>query len=311
MQSEWKNPFVNLHLIKRKCAETTPFMFKGTEYLLMNVKEGDYSCFARGEMPSVGIHDDHFIIRNIDEDRTMSAPLYNCYFASAFVHEDRVYCFAIDYELDRPWWTSRRLIMVSSDDLVTWTKPIIVLEADENESLFNTDVVWDGKRFVMLYETDDPAYEPKFTFKFAESDDLIHWRKIPDAIYGIGKYVGGPCMEVIDDYYYVTYVNHFKAAVEGVENVDNYDTRITRSKDLIHWEDAPEGRSVVVPTYKHSDPKQPHLIETNASDIEFLEKDGRVYAYYMGGNQVCMSIGGSYAVEYDGTLKELFEYFFI
>ena len=235
----------------------------------------------------------------------MSAPLYNCYFASAFVHDGRVYCFCIDYELDRPWWTARRLLMLSSDDLITWTRPMAVIEAESNESLFNTAVTYDGEKFVMLYESDDPQYKPKFTFKFAVSKDLIHWEKVRDAVYGRNKYVGGPALEFFDGWYYVTYVNIFPNPVDGR---DNYDTRIARSRDLVNWEDAPEGRSVLMPTYTYPDPTRPHLCEDNASDAEYLEKDGKVVVFWNGGNQE--NLGGAYMSECPGTLKELFESFF-
>jgi alpha-L-fucosidase len=283
----------------------TPFIFKEKEYRLINCKNKvAYKCYPKA-LPSVGIHDDHFVIRNITDDRIMSAPLYNCYFASAFIYNDRCYCFAIDYEFDRPWWTSRRLLMLSSDDLITWTKPQIVLEAEDTESLFNTDVVFDGEKFVMLYENDDPKYNPKFTFKFAISNDLVHWEKVPNAVYGRDKYVGGPTMEFFDGYYYVTYVNYFKNPKDGK---DNYDTRITRSRDLITWEDAPEGKSVLMPSYEYPSAEKPHLEETNASDAEFLEKNSKVYCYYNGGNQE--NLGGAYVAEYTGTLKQLFSSFF-
>jgi len=304
MNTQWKSPWTNTTRLP-SCDEMTPFLFKGKEYRLINRKNSAaYQCYPAA-LPSKGIHDDHFIIRSISEDRIMSAPLYNCYFASAFVHEDRVYCFCVDYELDRPWWTCRRLLMLSSDDLVTWTKPVIMLEAEDNESLFNTDVVFDGEKFVMLYECDDPQYNPKFTFKFAVSQDLIHWTKVPGAVYGRKKYVGGPGMEFFDGWYYVTYVNLFPNPENGR---DNYDTRIARSRDLIHWEDAPEGRSVLMPTYEHTDPSRPELLETNASDAEFLEKDGKVIVYWNGGNQE--NLGGALVSEYPGTLQALFESFF-
>lgn len=304
MNTNWKSPWTKTVRIP-SCGEMTPFFFKGKEYRVVNRKNiAAYKCYPES-FPDKGIHDDHFEIYNVEEDRIMSVPLYNCYFASAFVHDGRVYCFCIDYELDRPWWTARRLLMLSSDDLITWTRPMAVIEAESNESLFNTAVTYDGEKFVMLYESDDPQYKPKFTFKFAVSKDLIHWEKVRDAVYGRNKYVGGPALEFFDGWYYVTYVNIFPNPVDGR---DNYDTRIARSRDLVNWEDAPEGRSVLMPTYTYPDPTRPHLCEDNASDAEYLEKDGKVVVFWNGGNQE--NLGGAYMSECPGTLKELFESFF-
>lgn len=299
---EWESPWSKTERIP-DCGEMTPFWFKGKEYRVVNRKNSAaYKCYPDA-MPSVGIHDDHFEIYNTEEERIMSAPLYNVYFASAFVHKERVYCFCIDYELDRPWWHSRRLLMVSSDDLITWSKPVIVLETDGVESLFNTAVVFNGQEFILLYENDDKDFRPNFTFKFARSKDLIHWEKIPGAVYGRQKYVGGPAMEYMDGFYYVTYVNCFINPETGERN---YDTRIARSKDLIDWEDS--SQSVLMPLYDYPDPERPELQQTNASDAEFLERDGKVICYWNGGNQV--NLGGSYVSEYSGTLKQLFESFF-
>ena len=301
MAAEWKSPWEKHEEIKAT-GEMTPFIFRGTEYRLVNVPNKEaYECYPAA-MPSKGIHDDHFIIYNVAEDRIMSAPLYNSYFGSAFVYGDRVYCFCADYELDRPWWHCRRLLMISSDDLVTWTRPKIVLEGDPGERLFNTSVTFDGKKFIMLYE--NSSYHP-FTFKFAESDDLENWTKIPDAVYGKEKYVGGPTLEFFGGYYYVTYVNIFKNEETGK---NNYDTRIARSRDLVSWEDSPH--SVLMPPYDFPDPERPDLQQTNASDAEFLEKDGKTYAFWCGGNQETAGFARHYRSEYSGTLRQLFESFF-
>ena len=301
MTAEWKSPWEKHEIIKA-AGEMTPFIFHGKEYRVVNqMNKEAYKCYPAAT-PSKGIHDDHFIVYNVEEDRIMSAPLYNSYFASAFVHDDRIYCFCVDYELDRPWWHCRRLLMLSSDDLITWTRPQIVLEGEPEEWLFNTSITFNGKSFVMLYETN--SYHP-FTFKFAESDDLIHWNKIPDAVYGKEKYVGGPTLEFFDGYYYATYVNCFQNTETGK---NNHDTRIARSRDLILWEDSPH--SVLSPLYDFPDPKRPDLQQTNASDAEFLEKDGKVYAFWCGGNQLDVDFARNYRSVYSGTLQQLFESFF-
>ena len=302
MSAEWKSPWEKHEIIKA-AGEMTPFIFHGKEYRVINeMNKEAYKCYPAAT-PSKGIHDDHFIVYNVTEDRIMSAPLYNCYFASAFVHDDRVYCFCVDYELDRPWWHCRRILMISSDNLITWTRPIIILESEPEESLFNTSIAFNGRKFVLLYETN--SYRP-FTFKFAESDDLIHWTKIPDAVYGKEKYVGGPTIEYFDDYYYVTYVNCFQNAETGK---NNHDTRIARSHDLILWEDSPH--SVLSPLYDFPDKDRPELQQTNASDAEFLEKDGKVFAFWCGGNQLNVDFARNYRSVYTGTLQQLFESFFL
>jgi len=52
--------------------------------------------------------------------------------------------------------------MLKSSDLISWTPPIRVYTSPEQAHVFNNMATYDGKRFVMLYETDDPRY-PKLT----------------------------------------------------------------------------------------------------------------------------------------------------
>lgn len=295
----WKSPWTNKKVLPQPGGEMTPFIFRGRLYRVENVMN---HSLHPGKPVQYRFHEDFFRIRDVAEDRIVSVPLMNHYFASAFVYKDEVFIYAADYELDRPWWHCRRINVIKSKDLISWTPPTAAVEAIETESLFNNSVIWDGKRFVMLYETDDPVYTPKFTFKFAESDDLLHWRKIDGAIYGRDKYVGGPTLFFENGYYYTTYVNSLG---DGC-----YDTRIARSKDLFTWEDAPADRPFLSPDYtRHTDPvNHPDVLEKNASDAELIEADGKVTVFWNGGNQ--MGVADSQEAEFTGTKRELFELFF-
>ena len=109
--------------------------------------------------------------------------------------------------------------------------------------------------------------------------------------------------------FYLTYVNEFPEAAPNGHSC-SYDTRITRSKDLFHWQDAPMDRPVLRPDFTHEiDPvNHPGIFERNASDAEFLEKNGKVYVYWNGGNQ--WGVSDSQTAEFDGSLKEFFTLFF-
>lgn len=97
-------------------SEVTPFIFKDDLYLVENFKKRE-EC--PGMPATYKFHEDGFRIRNTAENRIISVPLLNHYFAIAYVWNDRVYIFAGDYEFDRPWWNIRRVNMISSDDLIT------------------------------------------------------------------------------------------------------------------------------------------------------------------------------------------------
>ena len=121
----------------------------------------------------------------------------------------------------------------------------------------------------MAYESSDPAY-PAFTIKFARSDDLEHWTRLPQATFGTNRYTACPCLRYSDGYYYVLYL-------ERRSPRHYFETYITRSPDLKHWELssanpvlAPEGLDEGV----------------NASDPELIELDGKTYLYYAVGDQL-------------------------
>jgi alpha-L-fucosidase len=176
-----------------------------------------------------------------------------------------------------------------------------VLEAEGAEQIFNVAVCRGSDRFVLLYETNDAKYPP-FTFKYCESDDLVHWRRIPGALYGTDKYVGGPALYFEGGWYYTLYL-------EALPNTE-YETRITRSRDLKSWQDAPPGRPFLTfdRSKKNLPLRPPELHETNASDPELCYFKGKTIVYFTGSDQLVA--GDLQRAEFDGTPRELFEHFF-
>ena len=298
--------------------EITPFTFKGRRYLLKNI------CYhwAGGVQRLDRLHEDYCLIRDVERDTVISHPLLNHYFATLTVYNDTAYIFASDYGWEKPgeridpatWnytadWFRRKIDVICSRDLISWTPAQPAVWADPGERVYNNGVTRaaDGK-FYMVFENNDKRY-PVFTCKFAVSEDLIHWTKIPGAIYGTDKYTGGPALYFEAPWFYLTYVN----AVPDKERKPYgcyYDTRIARSRDLIHWEDAPADRPVLVPDFTHEvDPENhPGVMEINASDAEFEVLPGKVAVYWIGGDQ--HGVHDCQYAEIPGTRKELFESFF-
>ncbi len=299
----WENPLAKKGVIRKPGCEVTPFVFKDRLYLLENFKRAeDFPGTALNEM----FHEDGFRIRDVEKDLVLSVPLMNHYFATAFVWNKKVYAFCGDYGWDQYWWHIKKYKMLCSDDLITWSKPEIIIEANPDENLFNNSIVRDDKRFVMLMETDDPRW-PKFTFKFYESQDLRNWSIIPNALYGTDRYVGGPALYFFEGYYYALYLNHEGKDARGI---DCYRTRITRSMDLIEWQNAPKSRPFLDydPGHKVDTENYPDVLEVNASDVELCEWKGKTLAYFSGGDQV--NCGDLQLAEYDGTVKKLVASFF-
>lgn len=277
--------------------ETTPFVFNGRLYRLENWQKywdipphnpGDYYL------------EDEVRIVDVDENRIISVPLKGYTFAIAFVWDEKVYIFAGNHHSASKWRHVTECSMICSSDLKTWTEPQVVLKALKGETFFNFAVCRGKDKFVLLYETDDPKW-PKFTFRYCLSDDLINWQLIPDAVYGKDKYVGGPSLYYEGDYYYTLYLEDLGKA---------WETRITRSRDLINWEDAPVDRTFLPydPSIKNLPFQEPDIGECNASDAELCYWQGKTIVYFTGGIQEVA--GDLQLAEFDGTPRELLEHYF-
>jgi alpha-L-fucosidase len=296
-QSTWFNPIVKQGRFGSPLVETSPFVFKDRLYLLENNQRfWDVSGAKPGDL----FHEDEVRIRDVVSKKIVSVPLLNHGFGTVLTWHGRVYVFAGDYGQDKPWRQMTEITMTSSDDLKNWTKPLTVLRAGPDEFFFNTATCRAKDKFVLLYETNDKSW-PAFTFRYMESSDLMNWKEIPDAIYGKAKYVGGPALYYEEGWYYTLYLESLKKG---------YETRITRSKDLVHWVDAPEGRPFVTFDSSNRDIPliKPEISENNASDVELCYYKGRVILYFTGSDQT--TAGDLQWATYDGTMKQLFEYFF-
>lgn len=295
---DWINPLVKVDRVKSPMGEVTPFVFKDRLYRLENW----YKYFdLPGQTPGTRCMENEVRIRDLEENRIISTCMVGYSFGYGFLWEGRLYAFAARHNPDAGWPQSTEIDMCWSDDLINWSEPQQVIKAERGEHLYNTAVCWDGSRFVGLYETDDTRW-PAFTFKYCTSQDLIHWRRLPDAIYAKDKYVGGPALYYEGGYYYTLYLQDLFGA---------WETRITRSKDLMHWEDAPEDRPFV--TYEkgyvwHDEIRNVDIPEVNASDAELCYYKGKTIIYFAGGDQQYWA--DSQRAEFDGTPRELLESYF-
>ena len=111
-------------------------------------------------------------------------------------------------------------------------------------------------------------------------------------------------MYFCDGWYYVLYLG------ETNFTFGHWSTRITRSRDLKNWEDAPLSRPVLSPDEtRETDPvNHPGRFECNASDLEMLEWKNKVFLWWNGGDQ--QGTGDSQSAEFDGSMKDFLEYFF-
>lgn len=294
---DWANPIVYKGKLDSPLVEVTPFVFNDRFYLLENwQKQWEYPDETDGSR----FVEDEVRIRDVAKDEVVSIPLIGHGLGMAFVWDGRVYVFA-GYWGTKEKWGIQHITMVHSDDLSEWSEPEVVLEAEPQEKFFNVSVCRGDGRFIMLVETNDPEW-PAFTFKYFESQDLKNWTRVDNALYGVDKYVGGPALYYEGGFYYTLYLEALGDR--------HWETRVTRSRDLIAWEDAPESRPFATfNPENHVHPLRPADVrECNASDAEICYWRGKTRIYYTGGDQ--RYAGDLQHAEFDGTPRELLETFY-
>ena len=295
---EWVSPLTERRKLGSPLVETTPFVFKKRLYLLENWQK---QWERPGAPDGAFFQEDEVRVRDVERDTIVSVPLVGHGLGCAFVWEERVHIFAGDWGNGEKKWGIGEVTHVSSDDLVHWTPRETVLRAEPQERFFNVSVCRGQKQFILLAETNDPQWPP-FTFKFFASDDLRRWEKVTGATYGTDRYVGGPALYFEGGWYYALYLESLGGG--------SYETRITRSRDLRKWEDAPRDRPFV--TFRPGEPVHPlrprDIKEKNASDAEVVFWKGKTLVYFTGGDQVLA--GDLQLAEFFGTPRELFERFF-
>ncbi len=245
---------VRERVIARDMCELSPVVWRGRLCHMECVRPG-----------SGGTRDDYYLLlRDAATGREWARFATGYGLASMFVEDDVLYAFASRWEND----TWNDVTLFRSTDLARWDV-VRVIEQEANENLFNTTVCRGPDGYVLAYETNDARY-PAFTVKFARSADLQHWEKIPEAVFGTDRYAACPCLRWADGYYYMLYLEHRAPR-------HCYETYITRSPDLRHWE-----TSVANPVLRAEGTDE----GINASDPELIEWEGRTYVYFAVGDQL-------------------------
>ena len=274
--------------------EASPFVFKGREYYLLNLSP------RHEELPADT--PEHAVIVDVETGKWSKRIFEGYYFISAYSNprDGRVYCLGSRVKAG---WISHAIDVIYSDDLENWSQPFPLIENYPGR-VYNTSVTFDGTRYIMHMEVRDPG--KAFGFKFLESEDMLHWKLIEDAaFYNNICYLGAGAIYYIagQKYFYMNYLNELVNPVTGELY---YETNIVRSYDLKNWERGK--RALLKPDFQHEVLCHPGIFEINASDVEFIELNGKVKAYSCGGNQ--LGAHDWFTCEYQGTMGELFKSFF-
>ncbi len=245
-------PYAKRELVARDLCEVSPVVWKGRLCLLESIRP------ATG-----GTAKDYYLSLKDAQTRQEIARCGEGYgLASAFVENGRLYVYASRWSPD----TWRDVTVFYSSDLVHWEQAVAI--RGEHEGIFNSSVCKGRGGYVMVYESNDPAW-PAFTVKLATSKDLIHWTKLPRATFGTDRYTACPCIRYARGWYYVLYTEHRAPRWW-------FETYITRSRDLIHWE-----LSAANPVLRPEGPDE----GINTSDPDLVEWEGNTLLYYAVGDQ--------------------------
>lgn len=244
--------------------ESTPFIWTDGRILLM---------VPARELDKIEIYDGQTLVS------AYSSPIG---LACAIVVGQRLYVFGATN------WTQsgNEIYSIYTEDLITWSAPKVAIPAQPGRTLFNSSVapMPDGS-FVMSYETCETG-TVCFNARFATSTDLDTWTEV-GTIFHPESYAACPTIRFIDGMYYVFYL--------GAK--DAFITYVSRSSDLINWED---GKTIVI---------SPDESEgTNTSDFDFVEYNGKLEMTYADGDQE--TYANIRSATYDGTLEQFVKEFF-
>jgi hypothetical protein len=264
--------------VGRTPMENTPFIFNDRLLIVANHRPG--GLYAKGK--------DAYLY--IDDLRTgQEAVRFGTghSFVSAYVNEAELNVFALNFSDFGAVMNTHGIDRLTTIDLKTW-KTEKVIEEENGEHLFNCSVCKDDIGYVMAYESDKPV---QFCFKFARSNDLSKWEKIPNLVFTGEKneYSACPVLRYFAPYYYVIYLH---APLPGHNGWISY---LARSKDLITWELSPFNPILEAEAGEG----------VNNSDVDLMEYQGRTYLYYATGDQATW--GTVRVAMYDGSMKDFYE----
>ena len=264
--------------IGRTPMENTPVLFNSRLLLVSNNRPG--GADAKGK-------DAYVYIDDLQTGKEVARFGQGHSFVSAYVNGKELNVFALEFTDFGRIMKSSGIDRLTSTDLKTWKTEKVILP-DGNEHLFNSSVCKDDKGYLMAYESDKPV---QFCFKFARSNDLSKWEKVPHlAFTGENhEYSACPVIRYFKPYSYVIYLHDKMAGHKG------YISYLTRSKNLIEWELSPfnpileagEGEGI------------------NNSDVDLIEYQGKTYLYYATGDQETW--GTVRVAMFNGPEKAFFE----
>lgn len=288
-------PFLTKGRLLSAKGEGSPFVWGGRLMLAAFHRGSGYSNDSWQSATHVELWD-------VESDTlltTVEAPL-GC--GTALVVDGRLFLFGTS-NWDR---TGNSISVVSSSDLTEWTEPSVIFTAPASQTIYNVTIVREGSGFLIGYEICEKG-KVCFNVRFLRSSSPDSgYVRVEGAALTPGFYTACPTLFFADGWYYSMYLSAFRESSGPLHLQMSWSTLISRSRDLITWEQSPQP---VVWAHDGGD----HYF--NASDIDLVEHEGRVRGIYGNGPQVSFpgaEIGdhGVREIIYEGGLNEMLGRFF-
>lgn len=277
---------VKLGTIDCDLVETTPVVFDKKVYRFEYVREWYWNNTTG---------DSYFRFVSHTDGKHTTPFASGFHLGSAYVHQNSAIVTGVDD------WGADKIHVFMSEDLVTW-EDWVAFELPGYE-IFNTSLIHDGERYVLMFEIGGPLAGVGFTARFATSTDLKDWHILPpNHNYAMDRYTAPHCLRYHGGYYYNFYL----------EMHNGFEMRVVRSQDLVHWETSP--LNPVLRPSAHDKKIFNDALEvafrkkiaeadnTNNSDFDFCEYQGKLIINYSWGNQM----GKEFLAEatYEGTTEQ-------
>jgi hypothetical protein len=267
-----KPQITKLGTIDLDLVETTPVVFEDKLYRFEYVR-ATYWANKTG--------DSYFRFVEHDSGRASKAFAHGYHLGNVMVEEDTLFVTATDI------WDGERVDIFSSGDMEHW-ESWNALDLP-SYGLFNTSLCQADDKYVLMFEVGKPSEVAgaRFTARFATSTDMRRWTLTPpECTYARERYTAPHCLRYLNG----TYYNFYLEALPG-----EWDQRVVRSRDLIHWEPSPlnpvlsasdEDKIIANPSLTPEQVERiQNAVNTNNSDIDFCEYRGQLIINYSWGNQ--------------------------
>lgn len=252
------------------------------------------------------------LIRNRDTGEVISRFGEGCYYYSFYTENGVAYVLGTENQPNKLGGDTIRIF--ESRDLIHWESRVLL--RNPGWHYFNTSLTKGPDGYVLLMEANEPKEyvgDHPFTLFFATSKDMHEWQFMDyEKCFSKERYNGGPFMKYSNGWYYVISVTELPCA--------RYTNYIYRTKDFSTWEvglynpilmPGEEDRIISDHAFGFSAEQLEEMktgFNSNNSDIDMCEYNGKTYLTYNVGNQ----LGFYYMAEavYDGPIDAFLAAYF-